>query len=142
MEFAYFPYTAPSLPAHDFGELESTFRRILQDRCDAMVVFPDSAMFEVSDRVARFAADAKLPSVSGWAPFARNGLLMTYGPNIRGLYRSLGHYVDRILRGASPADLPVEAPSTLEFVVNMRTAKTLGLTIPPSLLARADEVIE
>ena len=140
---SYFPYVTTSfLPAREFGELDAVFRAIAQDRCDALLVFPDSAMFEVSGRVARFASEAKLPSVSGWAPFAHNGLLLTYGPNVRELYRSLGRYVDRILRGANPADLPVEVPSKFELVINLKTAKTLGLDVPPTLLARADEVIE
>jgi putative ABC transport system substrate-binding protein len=106
------------------------------------MVFPDSAMFEVNDRVAQFAIEAKLPSVSGWAPFARNGLLASYGPNVREIYRSLARFVDRILRGTRAADLPVEVPSKLELVINLRTAKALGLAVPPTLIARADEVIE
>jgi putative ABC transport system substrate-binding protein len=143
LELVYFPYVSPSfLPARELGALDSAFREIVQSNCDSLVVFPDSAMFEVSDRIARFATEAKLPSVSGWAPFAHNGLLMTYGPNVRALYRELGRYVDRILRGASPAHLPIQLPSTLELVINLTTAKALGLTIPPTLLARADEVIE
>jgi putative ABC transport system substrate-binding protein len=92
IDFSYFPYQAQSfLPARDLGELETAFRAIVQDHCDALVVFPDSAMYELSDRIARFALEAKLPSVSGWLPFAQKGLLMTYGPNVRELYRSLAH---------------------------------------------------
>jgi putative ABC transport system substrate-binding protein len=142
IQSSYFPYTAASLPARDFGQLETVFRAIVQDRCDALVVFPDSAMYEISDRIAKFAIEAKLPSVSGWTPFAHKGLLMTYGPNVRELYRSLAGYVDRILRGADPAELPVEIPSKFFLALNAVTAKSLGVTIPPSLLARADEVIE
>jgi putative ABC transport system substrate-binding protein len=142
MKLSYFPYTAPTLPARDFAELDKAFRAIVQDKCDALVVFPDSAMYEISDRIAKFAIEAKLPSVSGWAPFAHKGLLMTYGPNVRELYRSLAGYVDRILRGASPAELPVEIPTKLFLALNAKTANALGLTIPPSLLTRADEVIE
>ena len=142
MEMTYFPYVGPSLPARDFTELDKTFRSIAQARCDSLLVFPDSAMFEVNDRVSRFALEARLPSVSGWSPFARNGLLLTYGPDVRELYRSLGGYVDRILHGTPAANLPVQVPSKVELVVNAKTAKALGITIPPSLLARADEVIE
>src|SRR5207302_10239816 len=106
LELSYFPYATRSfLPARDLGDLETAFRAIVQDRCDALVVFPDSAMHEISDRIASFAMDAKLPSVSGWSSFANKGLLVTYGPNVRALYRSLAGYVDRILRGTSPADL-------------------------------------
>jgi putative ABC transport system substrate-binding protein len=99
-------------------------------------------MFRGSERIARFAIAAKLPTVSGWAPFAASGFLLTYGPNVRGIYRSLGHYVDRILRGAKAAELPVERPTTFELVINARTAKALGLAVPPTLVAQADEVIE
>jgi putative ABC transport system substrate-binding protein len=99
-------------------------------------------MYEICDRIARFAVEAKLPSVSGRSSFANRGLLMTYGPNVRELYRSLAGYVDRILRGTAPADLPFQAPITLYLAVNLKTAKTLGVEIPPTLLARADEVIE
>jgi|GraSoiStandDraft_55_1057291.scaffolds.fasta_scaffold39063_2 putative ABC transport system substrate-binding protein len=129
-------------PIRDLTELDKTFRAIVQDRCDALIVFPDVAMFNVSNRIAQFASEAKLPSVSGWAPFAENGLLFTYGPNIGELYRSLARYVDRILRGARPADLPVEQPTKFELVINLKTVKALGLTVPPSLLLRADQVIE
>jgi ABC transporter substrate binding protein len=84
IELSYFPYGSASwLPAREFGELDNMFRAISDSRCDALVVFPDSAMFEISDRIARFAVETRLPSVSGWAPFARNGLLLTYGPNVR-----------------------------------------------------------
>jgi putative ABC transport system substrate-binding protein len=107
-----------------------------------MVVFPDSAMYEISDRIARFAVEAKLPSVSGWSSFANKGLLMTYGPNVRELYRSLAGYVDKILRGTPPAELPFQAPTTLYLAINLRTARALGAEVPPTLLARADEVIE
>jgi len=143
IDSSYFPYQSQSfLPARDLSELGTAFRSIVQDRCDALVVFPDSAMYEVSDRIAEFALEAKLPSVSGWSPFAQKGLLMTYGPNVRELYRSLARYADRILRGTKPADLPVEVPTKFYLAINQKTAKGLGLETPPTLLARADEVIE
>src|ERR671936_1397958 len=143
IELSYFPYTSRSvLPARDLSELETAFRAIADDRCDALVVFPDSAMYEICDHVARLALQAKLPSVSGWSSFANKGLLMTYGPNVRALYRSLAGYVDRILRGTTPANLPFQAPTSIYLAINLRTAKALGLEVPPTLLARADEVIE
>ena len=143
LESSYFPYQSQSfLPARDLSELGAAFRSILQGHCDALVVFPDSAMYEVSDRIAQFALEAKLPSVSGWLPFAQKGMLMTYGPNIRELYRSLARYTDRILRGTKPTDLPVEVPEKFYLAINLKTAKALGLAAPPLLLARADEVIE
>jgi putative tryptophan/tyrosine transport system substrate-binding protein len=143
IELSFFPYTSRSvLPARDLGELEAALRAVAQDRSDAMVVFPDSAMYEISDHIARFALEAKLPSVSGWSSFANKGLLMTYGPNVRELYRSLAGYVDKILRGTAPPELPFQAPTTLYLAINLRTAKALGLDVPATLLARADEVIE
>lgn len=143
MELSYFPYRPQSfLPARELGELETIFRAIVQARCDALVVFPDSAMYEVSGRIAQFALDAKLPSVSGWSTFARKGCLMTYGPNVRDLYWSLARYVDRILRGTPPTELPVQIPTKFYLAINLNTAKGLGLTVPDRLLALADEVIE
>jgi putative ABC transport system substrate-binding protein len=135
MNSSYFPVRDPS-------ELDSIFRAIVQEHCDALVVFPDAAMFGMADRVARFASEAKLPAISGWARFAQRGLLFTYGPNLYELYRSLGRYVDRVLRGTKPSDLPVELPTKFELAINLKTAKALGLTVPPMLVARADEVIE
>ena len=142
LELSYFPYMSPVLPTRDLGELETAFRAIVADSCDALVVFPDSAMYEIGEHVARFALEAKLPSVSGWSSFASKGLLVTYGPNVRALYRSLAGYVDRILRGTAPADLPFQAPTTLYLAINQKTARALGVDVPPTLLARADEVIE
>lgn len=142
MDFSYIPYQAASLPARDLSELDQAFRTIVGNGCDALVVFPDSAMYEICDRVAKLSIEAKLPTVSGWTPFAHAGLLMTYGPDIRDLYRSLGRYVDRILRGAKPADLPVERPTKLNLAINLKTAKALQIAVPPALLSRADEVIE
>jgi len=129
-------------PVSGMAAVDDALESIRQDRCDALVVFPDSTMYRKSERIAQFAIEARLPSVSGWAPFATSGLLLTYGPNIRDLYRSLARYVDSILRGTSAADLPVELPSKFELVINAKTAKALGIAIPPTLLARADEVIE
>jgi putative ABC transport system substrate-binding protein len=142
MELAYFPYLGSSLPARDFADLDQTLRSIGSAHCDGLLVFPDSAMFEVNDRVSRFALEARLPSVSGWSPFARDGLLLSYGPDVRDLYRTLGHYVDRILHGTPAAILPVQVPSQVEMVINLKTAKALGLTIPSTIIVRADEVIE
>jgi putative tryptophan/tyrosine transport system substrate-binding protein len=143
IELSYFPYySRPSVPTRDLGELETVFRALVQDGCDALVIFPDSVMYEVSGRIAQFAVDAKLPSVSGWSTFARKGCLMTYGPDVRDLYRSLARYVDRILRGSAPAELPIEIPTKFYFAINLNTAKALGLTVPDKLLALADEVIE
>ena len=132
----------PFVPLDDLPRLEGVLHSILESQSDALVVFPDAAMFEISQNIAQFALQNKLPSVSGWAPFAENGLLLSYGPDLREIYHALASYVDRILRGAKPGDLPVELPTKIEMVINAGTAKALGLTIPQSLIVAADEVIE
>jgi putative ABC transport system substrate-binding protein len=140
IELSYHPI--PFVPRTDLPRLHKILSEAVENRCDALIVFPDAGMFDVSDHIASFALQAKLPSVSGWAPFARNGLLLSYGPNLRELYRSLSSYVDRILRGTQPANLPVELPTKIELVINAKTATAIGVVVPPMLLARADEVIE
>ena len=122
IELSYFPYySQPSVPARNLGELETAFRAIVQDGCDALVIFPDSVMYEVSGRIAQFALDAKLPSVSGWSTFARKGCLMTYGPNVRDLYRSLARYVDRILRGTAPPSCRSRfQPNSISLLISTR----------------------
>ena len=89
-----------------------------------------------------FALDHRLPAIGNFTFWARDGLLMSYAPDWVHMWRRAAEYVDRILKGAEPADLPVEQPTKFEFVINLKTAKTLGLTFPPGLLAIADEVIE
>ena len=84
----------------------------------------------------------RLPVVSGWAVMANSGALCTYGPRLVESYRRTAYFVDRILKGAKPADLPIEQPTVFELVINLNSAKTLGITIPPSVLVRADRVIE
>jgi len=98
--------------------------------------------FDHQERLATLAAKSRLPTVYGEREFADAGGLMAYGPNYDDLFRRSAYYVDRILKGAKPADLPVEQPTKFELVINMKTAKALGLTIPPSVLLRADQVIE
>ena len=93
-------------------------------------------------RIAELATKARLPMVSTGAAYARAGLLLSYGANARDLARRAAYFVDRILKGAKPADLPVEQPTKFELAINLKTAKALGLTIPQSLLVRADEIIQ
>jgi putative ABC transport system substrate-binding protein len=129
-------------PIKDPAEIDPAFVAIREAKCDAVVIFPDYTMFQNREKLARLAAEARLPAVSGWSSFAESGLLFNYGPNLRDIYRDLAQYVNRILRGAKPAELPVEFPRSIELVVNMRTARALDLKIPPAILVRADRVIE
>ena len=95
-----------------------------------------------SERVATVAIRNRIPAISGWAEFTKRGNFMSYGPNLPASFRRLAHFVDRILNGAKPAELPVELPTKIELIVSAKTAKAIGITIPQSILARADSVIE
>ena len=99
-------------------------------------------LFAERRRLVDLAAKNRLPAVYSWKEFVDVGGLMSYGPNTADLFRRAATYVDKILKGSKPADLPVEQPTTFELIVNMKTAKALGLTIPPLLLLRADRVIQ
>jgi ABC-type uncharacterized transport system substrate-binding protein len=114
----------------------------LKGRADALYVFGDPLMATNRIRINTLAQGARLPTIYSQREFVEAGGLMSYGPNFPDLHRRAAEYVDKILRGAKPADLPVEQPTKFDFVVNLTTAKALGLEIPPTLLARADEVIE
>jgi ABC-type uncharacterized transport system substrate-binding protein len=92
--------------------------------------------------VIEFAMKQRIPAVSGWPAFARSGGIMTYGPNMREAFRALARSVDKVLKGANPAEVPVEQPTKFQLVFNVKAARAIGLTIPPFLLATADEVIE
>jgi len=134
--------TVDYFPAHTIMELESAFNGIVKARSEAIVAFPDSVLVGLSDRFAQFSMKNRVPAISGWPQFAERGNLMTYGPNLRDSFRRLAVYVDKIAKGAKPAEMPIERPTTVELVVNMKTAKALGLTIPQALLLRVDKVIE
>lgn len=134
--------TVVSFPILEMAEIDKAFSSIRQERCEAVVVFPDHYMFVNRERISRLALDAKLAAISGWPSFAESGFLFNFGPNLRDLYRGLARYVNRILRGAKPQDLPVELPRSVELVVNARTARALGIQLPQSIVLRADRVIE
>ena len=121
---------------------EEAFGTITQDRADGLIVFPDPLTFQNQELIANFAAKSRISSLFGAKEFVEIGGLMSYGPSYPGMFRRGAYYVDRILKGAKPADLPVEQPTKFELVINLKTAKALGLTIPHSLLQRADQVIE
>jgi putative ABC transport system substrate-binding protein len=123
------------------GDIEPAFEA-LKGRADALYVCNDPLLSTNRDRINSSALRARLPTMHGFREHVEAGGLLSYGPNFPDLFRRAGDYVDKILRGAKPADIPVEQPTKFELVFNVKTAKALGITIPPALLARADEVIE
>ncbi len=131
-----------SLTVRNPQELETVFSTISRERLQALVVVTDGVSFNQRDRIAGLAARVQVPTMCEVRDFVQAGSLMSYGPSYSDLARRAAIYVDKILKGARPADLPVEQPTKFELVINRKTAKALGLTIPPSLLLRADHVIE
>ena len=124
------------------ADLDRLFTAMPRNRPDAVLIQPGQTNFIHRARIAELAVKRRLPTMGWSAETVEAGWLMSYGPNILSLYRRAGYYVDKTLKGAKPADLPVEQPTKFEFVVNMKTAKALGVTFPPSILLRADRVIE
>jgi len=123
-------------------ELDRAFAAMTRDRAGALLLLGDTMFFLHRTRIANLSVKHRLPTVSGSREMAEAGFLMTYGRNLPDSFRRAAVYVDKILKGARPADLPVELATTFELVINMKTAKALGLTIPPSVLARADALIQ
>jgi putative ABC transport system substrate-binding protein len=132
----------PIVEATTSEELDAAFASAAAQHVDAIYVFGDALTFVQAPRVVALAAKHHLPASYFFRKDAANGGLIVYGPDIADLFRRAGGYVDKILNGTKPSDLPVEQPTKFELVINMKTAKALGLTVPPSLLSRADEVIE
>ncbi|MFL6828374.1 MAG: ABC transporter substrate-binding protein [Bradyrhizobium sp.] len=131
-----------SRPLGGVDDLAPAFDDVLRAKAQAAVFMSDNTMFGHRKQVADLALAHKLPTIHSFPPEARDGGLMSYGPSNDENYKRAAALTDRILRGARPSDLPVEQPTRFELVVNLKTAKALGLTLPPTLLARADEVIE
>ncbi len=125
--------------ADDFAR---AFSALIRQHANGLITFPDALTLAHRKEVAEFAANQRLASVGGWSEFADAGGLMTYGPNLSDSFRRVALYVDKIVKGAKPADLPVEQPTKFELVISLKTAKQIGLTIPPNMLARADRVIK
>lgn len=127
---------------HDVNDLEGAISKISTDNFQAISVTHDGLVYSQRKRLAELALEKRLPTVG----FAREkwqaGFLATYGPNVPTLYRRAGGFIDKILRGASPAELPVEQPTEFELLINQRTAKATGVAVAPTILARADDVIE
>src|SRR5262245_28485955 len=123
------------------NELNKVFVAI-KERSRALMVVPDPMLFAQRKRLSDLAAKNRLPTMAEWEEFVQAGGLMSYGPSFREMFRRAAAYVDKILKGRTPADLPVEQPTKFEFVINLKTAKQIGVTIPPNVLARADKVIK
>ncbi len=125
------------------GDFEGTFETAIRGRASALIALEDPLFFRERTRIVGLAAKSRLPVMYGGSrEWVEAGGLMSYGTSLPYQFRRAATYVDKILKGAKPADLPIEQPTKFELVINLKTAKALGLTIPPSLLARADQVIE
>jgi putative ABC transport system substrate-binding protein len=129
-------------PVRDAAQIENAIASLGRQRRDALVTLPDSFTKVRRSTIIQMAERHRIPAIYSLLPFAKSGGLMSYGTDTIDQYRQAASYIDRILKGAKPADLPVQQPTKFELVINLKTAKALGLTIPPSVLAIADEVIE
>ena len=131
-----------SLEVKTFDEIDAAFTKATNAKVGALYILPAPIFVENEKRIADFAAKMGIPSVFHLPEFVRLGGLMAYGPDRVDLFRRAATYVDKILKGANPGDLPVEQPTKFELVINLKTAKAIGVTVPPALLTSADEVIE
>ena len=131
-----------SLAARTPAELDAALARARTDHVDALLVLADRLFLHNRERIVDFAAANRLPTMNAYRELAEAGGLLSFGPSYAIMHRQAARYVDKILKGAKPADLPIEGPNKFELVVNLKAAKALGLTIPPTLLVRADAVIE
>ena len=124
------------------GDVDAALRAVTDAGCDALYVVSSRQTVLNTSRIVDFATRHRLPLAGGWGAWAHAGGLLSYGPNINDMMRRLVAYVDKVLKGAKPADLPIEQPTKFEFVINVKVAKSIGVDVPPILLSRADEVIE
>ena len=123
-------------------DIDAAFAMLAREPVDALLIFGQGFLFEHGPRIAKLTIEQRLPAIISFQEVARYGVLMSYGNNILDDVRRLPHFVDRVLKGTKPAELPVEQPSKFYLTINQKTAKALGVTIPQSLLLRAHEVIE
>jgi putative ABC transport system substrate-binding protein len=126
----------------DSNAIDKAFSAMTKERSEAFVLLASPRFTQNQQRILKLAAKHRLPAIYSHDEFVNNGGLMFYGASYADLFRRAGTYVDKILKGAKPADLPVEQPTKFELVINLKTAKQIGLTIPPNVLARADRVIK
>jgi putative tryptophan/tyrosine transport system substrate-binding protein len=133
---------AVAAPVHDMSELESAVAALAREPNSGLIVMPDAFTIDHRAETALLAARYRVPAIYSFRLFAEAGGLLSYGANPRGEFRRAASYADRILRGAKPSALPVQAPTKFELVINLKTAKALGIEVPLALLGRADEVIE
>jgi len=129
-------------PVTNPAELQAALDSLPGSGVEAIVAFPDSITFGPRKRIADFAIQHKLPTVSGWDAYADAGFLLIYGPSLTASWERMAYFVDRILKGAKPSDLPAETPSVIEMIVNLKTAQALGIKVPEKILLRANRVIE
>jgi putative ABC transport system substrate-binding protein len=130
------------LDVADVADFDSAFKTARDDHMQALLVLPNPIFYAHRYLLIKLAASYRLPAFYEFREYVLDGGLMSYGPSIPDMYRRAASYVDRILKGARPGDLPMERPTKFELVINLKTAKALGLTIPQSVLLRADEVIQ
>jgi putative tryptophan/tyrosine transport system substrate-binding protein len=131
-----------AMPVGSNVEMETAIAALAQKPGSSLMIGPDPFNVVRIKAIAQLAAQSRLPAISVYRPFAIEGGLMAYGPDTADIFRRSAGYVDRILKGASPAELPVQQPDKFEFVVNLKAARALGLTVPGTVTALADEVIE
>ena len=126
----------------DTADFDGAFNAMIKEKANALLVFPDALTNAHREQIAAFATKQRLPSMFGWKEYVEAGGLLAYGPDLNESVKRTAVYIDKILKGTKPADLPVELPTKFEFVINLKTAKQIGLTITPNVLARADKVIK
>ena len=131
-----------SLEVRRPGDFEAAFKAALAERAEGMILVSSRVLLQGRRQIAEFVANNRIPAAGGWGEWTKDGLLLTYGPNTAEPMRRAATYVDKVLKGARPAELPIERPAKFELVINLKAAKALGLTISPTLLSRADAVIE
>jgi len=129
------------VPARTSDELAAAFAKMAADKVQAISVLADSFTVQNRDSIIAFGMKQRIPVVASWPVFARSGALCSYGPRLSDSYQRLAYYVDRVLRGTKPAELPIEQPTTIETTLNLKTADALGLVVPQAVLVRADQVI-